>query len=557
MNYLSNSLILKLQNNTTMRKPKSNLLNLLLSSLNQEVKIHRSNLSNYDRRKFLTQSVKAAAGVAIAYNFPSYLTSCKSGNPSDTKDENLLDIAILGGGMSGLNCANHLLGSGLDFKIFEADRRVGGRILTHYNDSMGLGVFPEFGGDFIDSDHQDMLDLAKEFNLELLDMIAEQEANDWVKDIYYFDNRKISEEEIIQEFMKIAPKIAEDVDSLGENYDTPHAEILDNTPLSEYIQSLNCANWLKDLFVAAWVAEYGLDCEELSTINMLDMIDTSTEEGFKVFGSSDERYRIKGGNSEIIKGLGAKVGKDKIHNGYEVKSIVEQEDGSYLISFNNDEAIKSKAIVCTLPFTILRNLKLDLKSISADKRKCIDELGYGKNTKLVLGYDSQPWRNKENKAMGYLFTNNMTNGWDGSVNKTENNTNGAYVAYFGGEYSQKLCNDSTQSPLAPATHVWRTELPKEKVLGYVDELDKIFINSKAHFTGHHVFVNWIDYPYVKASYSCYKVGQWSSIAGLEMEPVGNFFFAGEHCSELFQGFMNGAAETGRRVAEMLVEAKSI
>lgn len=557
MNYLSNSLILKLQNNTTMRKPKSNLLNQLFSSLNKEVKIHRTNSPNYDRRKFLTQSVKAAAGVAIAYNFPSYLTSCKSGNQTVTKDENLLDIAILGGGMSGLNCANHLLGSGLDFKIFEADRRVGGRILTHYNDSMGLGIFPEFGGDFIDSDHQDMLDLAKEFNLELLDMIAEQEANDWVKDIYYFDNRKISEEEIIQEFMKIAPKIAEDVDSLGENYDTPHAEILDNTPLSEYIQSLNCANWLKDLFVAAWVAEYGLDCEELSTINMLDMIDTSTEEGFKVFGSSDERYRIKGGNSEIIKGLAVKVGKDKIHNGYEVKSIVEQEDGSYLISFNNDEAIKSKAIVCTLPFTILRNLKLDLKSISADKRKCIDELGYGKNTKLVLGYDSQPWRNKENNAMGYLFTNNMTNGWDGSVNKTENNTNGAYVAYFGGEYSQKLCNDSTQSPLAPATHVWRTELPKEKVLGYVEELDKIFINSKAHFTGHHVFVNWIDYPYVKASYSCYKVGQWSSIAGLEMEPVGNFFFAGEHCSELFQGFMNGAAETGRRVAEMLVEAKSI
>lgn len=557
MNYLSNSLILKLQNNTTMRKPKSNLLNQLFSSLNKEVKIHRTNSPNYDRRKFLTQSVKAAAGVAIAYNFPSYLTSCKSGNPSDTKDENLLDIAILGGGMSGLNCANHLLGSGLDFKIFEADRRVGGRILTHYNDSMGLGIFPEFGGDFIDSDHQDMLDLAKEFNLELLDMIAEQEANDWVKDIYYFDNRKISEEEIIQEFMKIASKIAEDVDSLGENYDTPHAEILDNTPLSVYIQSLNCANWLKDLFVAAWVAEYGLDCEELSTINMLDMIDTSTEEGFKVFGSSDERYRIKGGNSEIIKGLAAKVGKDKIHNGYEVKSIVEQEDGSYLISFNNDEAIKSKAIVCTLPFTILRNLKLDLKSISADKRKCIDELGYGKNTKLVLGYDSQPWRNKENNAMGYLFTNDMTNGWDGSVNKTENNTNGAYVAYFGGEYSQKLCNDSTQSPLAPATHVWRTELPKEKVLGYVEELDKIFINSKAHFTGHHVFVNWIDYPYVKASYSCYKVGQWSSIAGLEMEPVGNFFFAGEHCSELFQGFMNGAAETGRRVAEMLVEEKSI
>ena len=539
-----------------MRKSKNNLLSKLLATLNQEVKVHRSEVQNYDRRKFITQTAKAAIGATIIYSTPSFLTACKSEKPSSKVDENLLDIAILGGGMSGLNCANHLLNSGLSFKIFEADRRVGGRILTHYNDSMGLGIFPEFGGDFIDSNHQDMLDLAKEFNLELIDLIAEQESKQWIKDIYYFDNRKISEEEIIQEFKKIAPKIAEDVASLGENYDTPDAEILDNTPLSTYIQSLNCANWLKDLFVAAWVAEYGLDCEELSTLNMLDMIDTSTAEGFKVFGTSDERFRIKGGNSEIIKGLAAKVGEENIHKGYEVKSIVEQEDGSYLISFNNEKEIRSKAIVCTLPFTILRNLKLDLKDMRPEKRKCIDELGYGKNTKLVLGYNSQPWRSKENNAMGYLFTNDMTNGWDGSENRTENNTNGAYVAYFGGDYSQKLCDASTQSPLAPKTHSWRTELPKEKVQGYVDELDKIFTHSKAHFTGHHVFVNWIDYPYVKASYSCYKVGQWSTIAGLEMEPVGNFFFAGEHCSEMFQGFMNGAAETGRRVAEMMVNAIS-
>ena len=29
---------------------------------------------------------------------------------------------------------------------------------------------------------------------------------------------------------------------------------------------------------------------------------------------------------------------------------------------------------------------------------------------------------------------------------------------------------------------------------------------------------------------------------------GNLFFAGEHTSEKFQGFMNGAAETGNRAA---------
>lgn len=547
-----------------MRKSKNGLLNLLMSSLNREVETHKlgnvekSSGNIVSRRKFLGQSVKGAAGAGIALSLPAFLHSCDSGtrNSDQQKDDTLLDIAILGGGMAGLNCANHLLGSGLKFKIYEASNRVGGRILTHYNDSMQLGIFPEFGGDFIDSEHDDMLNLAKEFNLELIDLIAEQEQNNWEKDIYFFDNRKIKEKEIIKEFKKIAAKVAKDKDSLGEDYDTADAHRLDNVSLAEYIRSLPCAKWLKELFVAAFIAEYGLDCEEQSTLNMLDMIETNTDGGFKVFGSSDEHFRIKGGNSQIIKKLAEKVGAEKIEKGFKVSEVVEKEDGYYLISFENGEQVAAKAIVCTIPFTVLRDIKLTLKNLSPEKRKCIDELGYGKNTKLVLGYEGQPWRSKENSAMGYLFTNDMTNGWDGSVNRTKGNPFGAYVAYFGGTFSQKLCDESFKNPLAPPSHLWRTELPDERVKGFVKELDRVFVHSKNKFKDKHVFVNWIEYPFVKASYSCYKTGQWTTIAGLEMQPVGNFFFAGEHCSTDFQGFMNGAAETGRRVAAMVRQLQS-
>jgi len=93
------------------------------------------------------------------------------------------------------------------------------------------------------------------------------------------------------------------------------------------------------------------------------------------------------------------------------------------------------------------------------------------------------------------------------------------------------------------------ELPEKIIENNLNNIDKVFNGSKAKYLGKHVFVNWIDYPYAKGSYSCYKVGQWTSISGLEIEPIGNMFFAGEHCSEMFQGFMNGGAETGRRVAE--------
>jgi monoamine oxidase len=45
------------------------------------------------------------------------------------------------------------------------------------------------------------------------------------------------------------------------------------------------------------------------------------------------------------------------------------------------------------------------------------------------------------------------------------------------------------------------------------------------------------------------VGQVTTIGRAEGERAGNVLFAGEHCSRRFQGYMNGAAETGRRAAE--------
>lgn len=548
-----------------MKKTRSPFIRSLFAALNQEVKnfklenTNTANQKNINRRTFLNRSSLGMVGLGVSMSLPSLLTSCKtsSNQPNASNNSNVLDIAILGGGMAGLNCANHLLNSGLNFKIFEASKRLGGRILTHYNDSMQLGIFPEFGGDFVDSDHEDMIQLAKEFKLQLFDMIDEQEKNNWVKDIYFFDNRKISEAEVIKEFKKIVPQLVKDTESLGENYDTEDAVRLDNLPLSDYLKKLPCAQWLKDLLDAAFIAEFGLDCKDQSTINMLDIIDTDTSEGFKVFGSSDERYRIIGGNSKVIENLAKKIGEDKILVNHQVNAITELEDGTYSVSFDNNEVVQAKAIVCTIPFTILRNLKLELKNMSAQKRKCIDELGYGNNTKLVLAYDGQPWRSKQNNAMGYLFTKEMTNGWDSSLSKTDNNPNGAYVVFFGGDFSQKMADESFSSPMAPPWHIWKTQLSDGRINDFVSRLDKIFVGSKDKFLNKHVFVNWIEYPWVKASYSCYKPGQWTSIAGLEAEPVGNFFFAGEHCSEMFQGFMNGAAESGRKVAEAFLQKVSV
>lgn len=55
------------------------------------------------------------------------------------------------------------------------------------------------------------------------------------------------------------------------------------------------------------------------------------------------------------------------------------------------------------------------------------------------------------------------------------------------------------------------------------------------------------------SYTCYRPGQWTTIAGDEAGAVGNLYFAGEHCATVSQGYMNGAAETGRQAALQILQ----
>ena len=64
---------------------------------------------------------------------------------------------------------------------------------------------------------------------------------------------------------------------------------------------------------------------------------------------------------------------------------------------------------------------------------------------------------------------------------------------------------------------------------------------------------WDRNPWSLGSYALIKPGQYTSFYGVEGEPSGHVYFAGEHTSIDSQGYMNGAVETGQRAAsEVLV-----
>ena len=413
-----------------------------------------------------------------------------------------------------------------------------------------MDVHPEFGGDFIDSDHAEMLGLVKDFKLELIDLRAEAAAASLQYDLYYFDGRRISEAEIITEFKLIADQLARDVASMGNDYATPAGVALDNLTLAAYIDALPCAAWLKEILTAAFVAEYGADTSEQSAINMLAVIDTNVASGFQVFGASDERFRIKHGNSMLPLKMASEM-KHSIHKHHMLTRIT-QADGSYVLSFAARRDVRADYVIVTIPFTMLREVEIDLKDMTTAKRDSINELGYGQANKLFLGYQNRPWREGENKFSGYLFNPDIPNGWDATSTEFFKSGKGVYCCYFGGKESLRLSDVAVHDPRAPRHHIWKTNLPEPEVDRYVQILGQIFPGSAAAYADKHVFACWSTYPYVKGCYTSPKPGQWNGAVRHAGEPIGNVYFAGEHCSAEFQGFLNGAAETGRRAAEAIV-----
>jgi monoamine oxidase len=61
-------------------------------------------------------------------------------------------------------------------------------------------------------------------------------------------------------------------------------------------------------------------------------------------------------------------------------------------------------------------------------------------------------------------------------------------------------------------------------------------------------VDWTAEPFALGAYTCYRPGQWTTIAGDEATRDGNLYFAGEHCARASQGYMDGAVQTGRMAA---------
>ncbi len=497
-----------------MKNPKSPIIKLIKRAFIQA----QNPAFDFDnsRRKFIKKAYIASLSTFITSNF----VSCVSKND--------IKIAIIGGGIAGLTAAHYLNKAGFKPTIYEAAKRTGGRIMS-VTGLLAEGITTELGGEFIDSSHQDIRALCEEFHLDLWDMRAVKEMKlNLIQHDFYFDKHRITEKTLIEAIKPYLAIIKQDADLVKTgNYKNPVLIALDKLSLDEYLQKIGITGWFYDLLRISYTSEMGLESDVQNCLAFLELFDTNTFNGFDIYGESDEKYKVIGGNQKLVDAL-AKTLERQIEREYQLESLTEK-GMEYRLNFQNGKEIYADFVIITIPFSVLRYVKMNV-DMSPKKANCIKELSYGTNSKMFLGMNKRIWRDQG--FSGYVLSDLIHNGWDSSQMQHDNMGAGGYSIFFGGKMGKDL-NDN-------------------QIEDYLNKLNQIYPTIKDQFNGKKGTFNWANSPQAKGSYACMTVGQKTTFGGVESEPINSILFAGEHCSKESQGYMNGGAETGRKAAEELI-----
>ena len=187
-------------------------------------------------------------------------------------------------------------------------------------------------------------------------------------------------------------------------------------------------------------------------------------------------------------------------------------------------------MVLAIPLTTVRHIEFN-PPLPMAHQNLVNEISYGAVTKVLIEYRKRFWN--------YM-------GWNGRLTTDSpivitwfatsqiQSEGGVITVYTGGAPGEKLSALSGE----------------ERIKVAVAEIEKHFPGS-SDLIEHTATVAWPNEPFTRGSYMALAPGQVTAHWCTLFEPAGRLYFAGEHASPI-QGFMEGAVESGQRVAASII-----
>lgn len=430
-------------------------------------------------------------------------------------------VVVAGAGLAGLTAAHELLKHGAEVTVLEARRdRFGGRVWTR-RDFEGQQS-AEAGGDLIEGSQAELLRLAHELGCEPVRILRGGFS------YYAAATRRL---------VNGARRWERLADALE-----PHVRAYQ---LAEKRWQGGVARELSKRSVAGWLDEEVKD-EELQRIavglrgffladpqdlSLLALVDQFAGDN----PASGRLFRLRGGNDTLVQALASRLG-DRIRL---ATTLVAVSHGSSRVQVRVRDRSGALAdltadyLVMALPATTLRAVMID-PPLPERQREAIATLPYGPATRVLAQFDRRFWRAPgRTRAVGTDLPIGAV--WEG--NEDQPGRAGILSFLAGGRASAQL-----QGIIA-------SEGPRA-LLG---QLAWMNIDRVSLLTSH--VVTWESDPWAQGGYAVFKPSYDPELREWLVRPHGRTVFAGEHTSYRWQGYMNGAVESGLRAAVEIVYAR--
>ena len=431
-----------------------------------------------------------------------------------------VSVLIAGAGLAGLAAAHDLTEQGAAVTVLDARERVGGRVWT-IREGFVEGQHAEAGGDLIDEAQHEIRALARELGLSLsrilrlgfgvvrLDpsgkphLVSRSVARGW--------GRLERELEPVMRPYRLAE----------QRWDTPIAAAIARRSVAEWLEEHHndpelraTSIGLRGFFLA--------DPDELSLIALVDQFAGSDDDHFPW-----NLYRINGGNDLLARALAKPLGS-RLRLKTEVVAVSHR-GNSVRVSVRSGRAADQMTcdyMIFAIPASVLRRIPIT-PALPAAQHDAIARLKYGRATKALLQFSSRFWRVPDGpRAFGTPLPIGAL--WEG--NEEQRGRPGILTFLSGG----------TASDLAQAI------VAKDGPEGLSRAVDFLGSHRARLLASTHVV--WEHDRYARGGYAFFDPAFDPGLRPWLARPCGRLFFAGEHTSIRWQGYMNGALESGRRAA---------